>query len=140
MTKPRLSPSAFWNEDPRFRWLDAANVGQAYIDGILTTSLIDGGARMNLVTPEFVKARGLDVFSIQDLNEHDGFIPINGCGGKITEPLGYVIISGSDPVCAQLQRRTSSFGSRRSVVLLPEMSGYPGYPDYQSGGPVDEGI
>ena len=44
MTKPRLSPSAFWNEDPCFRWLDAANVGQAYIDGILTTSLIDGGA------------------------------------------------------------------------------------------------
>ena len=82
MTKPRLSPSAFWNEDPRFRWLDAANVGQAYIDGILTTALIDGGARMNLVTPEFVKARGLDVFSIQDLNEHDGFIPINGCGGR----------------------------------------------------------
>ena len=48
MTKPRLSPSAFWNEDLRFRWLDAANVGQAYIDGILTTSLIDGGTRMNL--------------------------------------------------------------------------------------------
>ena len=44
MTKPRLSPSAFWNEDPCFRWLDAANVGQAYIDGILTTALIDGGA------------------------------------------------------------------------------------------------
>ena len=92
MTKPRLSPSAFWNEDPRFHWLDAANVGQAYIDGILTTSLIDGGARMNLITPEFVKARGLGVGSIQDLNNHDGVIPINGCGEKITEPLGYVVI------------------------------------------------
>ena len=54
MTKPWLSPSAFWNEDPRLRWLDAANVGQAYINGILTTSLIDRGTQMNLVTPEFM--------------------------------------------------------------------------------------
>ena len=47
---------------------------------------------MNLVTPEFMKARNVDVGSIQDLNNHDGVIPINGCGGKITEPLGYVVI------------------------------------------------
>ena len=92
MTKPWLSPSAFWNEDPRFHWLDTANIGQAYIDGILTTSLKDGGTQMNLVTPEFVKARDLGVGSIQDLNNHDGVIPINVCGGKITEPLGYVVI------------------------------------------------
>ena len=125
MTKPRLSPSAFWNEDPRFRWLDAANVGQAYIDGILTTSLIDGGARMNLVTPEFVKARGLDVFSIQDLNEHDGFIPINGCRGKITEPLGYVIIwvqipyvpSYNEEQVALVVEDPSSFARRCPVIL-----------------------
>ena len=53
---------------------------------------------MNLITPEFVKARGLDVFLIQDLNKHDGFIPINGCGGKITEPLGYMIIQVQIPM------------------------------------------
>ena len=125
MTKPRLSPSAFWNEDPRFRWLDAANVGQAYIDGILTTSLIDGGAQMNLVTPEFMKARGLDVFSIQDLNEHDGFIPINSCGGKITKPLGYVIIrvqipyvpSYNEEQVALVVEDPSTFSRRCPVIL-----------------------
>ena len=77
MTKPWLSPSAFWNKDPCFRWLDRQDI----INGKLTTSLIDKGAWMNIVTPEFMKAKGQDVGSIQDLNNHDGFIPINGCWG-----------------------------------------------------------
>ena len=56
-----------------------------------TTCLIDNGARVNLVTPEFVRERGLDVGSIQDLSGHNGRIPLSGLGGKITEPLGYVM-------------------------------------------------
>ena len=47
---------------------------------------------MNIVMPEFVKTRGLAAGSIQDLNNHAGRIPINGAGGKRTEPLGYVVI------------------------------------------------
>ena len=58
---------------------------------------------MNLVTPEFMKVRGLGVGSIQDLNNHNGVIPINGCGGKITEPLGLHGHTGPDPVCSQLR-------------------------------------
>ena len=46
---------------------------------------------MNLVTPEFIRERGLDVGSIQDLSGHNGCIPLSGLGGKITEPLGYVM-------------------------------------------------
>ena len=56
-----------------------------------TTCLIDNGARVNLVTPEFVRERGLGVGSIQDLSGHNGCIPLSGLGGKITEPLGYVM-------------------------------------------------
>ena len=56
-----------------------------------TTCLIDNGARVNLVTPEFVRERGLDVGSIQDLSRHNGCIRLSGLGGKITEPLGYVM-------------------------------------------------
>ena len=62
------------------------------IDGVKTICLIDNGARVNLVTPEFVKSRGLEVGSIQDLNDHDGYIPLSGLGGKVAEPLGYVIL------------------------------------------------
>ena len=47
---------------------------------------------MNVVTPEFVKSRGLVAGYIQDLNNHAGCIPINGAGEKHTEPLGYVMI------------------------------------------------
>ena len=47
---------------------------------------------MNCITMEFVKARGLVAGSIQDLNNHSGYIPINGAGGKRTKPLGYVMI------------------------------------------------
>ena len=88
----RPTPSVYWNEDTCMRWLYPANIGTAIIDGRLTTVLIDSGARMNIITPEFVKARGLVMGSIQDLNNHTGRIPINGAGGKCTEPLGYVMI------------------------------------------------
>ena len=74
------------------RWLYPANIGTAIIDGWLTTVLVDSGARMHVITPEFVKARGLVAGSIQDLNNHAGHIPINGVGGKRTEPLGYIMI------------------------------------------------
>ena len=97
MTNPRLTPSAFWNEDPRNRWFDRSNLGTAIIDGMKTTCLIDNGAWMNLITPEFVKNRGLEVGLNQDLNDHDRYIPLNGLGGKITEPLGYVILQVQIP-------------------------------------------
>ena len=44
-----------------------------------------------MVTPEFIRERGLDVGSIQDLSRHSGRIPLTGLGGKITEPLGYMM-------------------------------------------------
>ena len=89
---PQLTPSAFWNEDPWRRWLSCVNVGLAIIDGVKATCLIDNGARVNLVTPEYVKARGLGVGLIQDLNDHNGCIPLSSLGGSVTEPLGYVVI------------------------------------------------
>ena len=70
------------------RWLYPANIGTAIIDGRLTTVLVDSGARMNIITPEFVKARGLAAGSIQDLNNHAGHIPINGVGGSVLSPWG----------------------------------------------------
>ena len=64
----------------------------AIIDSMKTTCLIDNGARVNLVTPEFVRDRGLEVGSIQDINDHNGHILLSRLGGRITEPLGYVIL------------------------------------------------
>ena len=64
-------------------WLYPANIRTAILDGQLTTVLVHSGTRMNCVTPEFVKARGLVAGSIQDLNNHSGHIPINGAGGSV---------------------------------------------------------
>ena len=69
-------------------WLYPANIGTAILNGRLTTILVDSGARMNCVMPEFVKARGLVAGSIQDLNNHSGRIPINGAGGSVPSPWG----------------------------------------------------
>ena len=100
-------------------------MGTAIIDGVKTTCLIDNGARVNLVTPEFVKNRGLEVGSIQDLNDHNGYIPLSGLGGKITEPLGYVILrvqipyvpSYDEDQVALVVSEDSNFLKRCQVIL-----------------------
>ena len=86
MTTPRLTPSTFWNEDPQNRWFDRSILGTAMLDGVKMTCLIDNGAWVNLVTPEFVKNRGLEVGSIEDLNDQDRYIPLSGLGGRLPSP------------------------------------------------------
>ena len=80
---------------------------------------------MNVIMPEFVKARGLAVGSIQDLNNHAWRIPINGAGGKHTEPLGYVMIRVQIPYTpsynkdqvALIVEDPSLFSQRCPVIL-----------------------
>ena len=95
------------------------------LDGVKMTCLIDNGAQVNLVTPEFVKNRGLEVGSIQDLNDHDGYIPLSRLGGKVTEPLGYVILwvqipyvpSYDEDQVALVVSEDSNFLKRCQVIL-----------------------
>ena len=90
-----------------------------------TTCLIDNGAWVNLVTPEFRKNRGLEVGSIQDLNNHDGYIPLSGLREKITEPLGYMILrvqilyvpSYDEDQVALVVSEDSNFLKRCQVIL-----------------------
>ena len=97
----------------------------AIIDGVKTTCLIDNGAQVNLVTPEFMKNRGLEVGSIQDLNNHNGYILLSGLGGRITEPLGYVILrvqipympSYNEDQVALVVEEDSNFLKRCQVIL-----------------------
>ena len=119
------TPSTYWNEDARMRWLYLAHIRTAILDGQLTTILMDSGACMNCVKPEFVKARGLVAGSIQDLNNTSRHILINGAGGKCTKPLGYVMIRvqipqvpsyDKDPVALIVE--DPSIFSRRCPVIL----------------------
>ena len=100
-------------------------MGPAILDGMKTTCLIDNGTRVNLVTLEFVKARGLDVGSIQDVNDCNGHIPLSSLGGNVTETLGYVVIrvqipyipSYDEDQVALVVRDNSCFISHCLVVL-----------------------
>ena len=86
----RNTPCSYWNKDARDRWLGVENIGQILVNGQPVTALINNGACMNTVTPSFVKQRGLEVGSIDDLNRHCGRIPVS-CSYYM-EPLGYVLI------------------------------------------------
>ena len=100
-------------------------MGAAILDGVKTTCLIDNGAQVNLVTPEFVKDRGLEVGSIQDLNDHNRRIPLSRLGERVTEPLGYVILrvqipympSYDEDQVALVVAEDSNFLKRCQVIL-----------------------
>ena len=49
------TPCSYWNKDAHDRWLGPENIGQILVNGQLVTALIDNGARMNTITPSFVK-------------------------------------------------------------------------------------
>ena len=80
---------------------------------------------MNLVTPEFIQDQGLDVGSIQDLNQHNGCIPLSRLGGRVMEPLGYVMLwvqipyvpSYDEDQVALVVLEDSNFLSKCQVVL-----------------------
>ena len=81
----------------------------AMIDGVKTTCLIDNGSLLR------TEDRGLEVGSIQDLNSHNGYIPLSGLGGKITEPFGYVILWVQIP-------NVPSYDEDQVALVVPENS------------------
>ena len=87
-----------------------------------------------------MKNRGLEVGLIQDLNDYDGYIPLSRLGGKITEPLGYVILrvqipympSYDEDQVALVVSEDSNFLKRCQVIL--------GTPTINQAVPSDEGV
>ena len=136
----RSTPSLYWNEEARMRWLHPANIRTAIIHGQLTTVLVDSRARMNVVMLEFVKARGLAAGSIQDLNNHAGCIPINGVGGKHTEPLGYIMIRVQIPYAPSYGEDQVAFIVEDPFFILPKMSCDTRNSDHIPGSPGNEGV
>ena len=86
------SPTIYWNNDPRGRWLGPENLGFAELDGQHTRVLVDNGARMNTVTLAYVHQRCLDMGPTTELDSVTRGIPIYGVGGTTTGPMGYVVM------------------------------------------------
>ena len=53
------------NPDPFTCLIGPKNWGEALIDDELTTCLLDNGAQLNFVTPEYAVKRGLQIFTLE---------------------------------------------------------------------------
>ena len=94
--RPKTTKRAFYlNPDPFKRFIRPKNWGEVVIDGKPTRCLLDNGAQVNFVTPEFAVERGLNVMSLDHLAEEAGgeLPPINSLGGKFVKPSGFVLMN-----------------------------------------------
>ena len=93
---PYLNPDAF------SRFINPKNWGQALINDELTTCLLDNGAQLNFITPAYAMERGMDIMSLDRLDQEiGGPLPlIAGMGGSLVEPTGFVLMNVKVP-CVQ---------------------------------------
>ena len=123
------TPFRYWNQDALSRWLGPENLGWAQIDGRRTRVLLDTGARVNSVTPAYVRKHKLKVGSVSaldhSLNPFGKRVPLVGVGGR-TRTLGYVLIRvqvegvpgyDEEQVAFVVDDPTTTFGIRVPIVL-----------------------
>ena len=121
VTSPK-TPFRYWNQDALSRWLGPENLGWAQVDGRRTRVLLDTGARVNSVTPTYVRRHKMKVGSIaaldHSLNPFGRRVPLVGVGG-CAHTLGYVLIRvqvegvpgyNEDQVAFVVDDPTTSFG------------------------------
>ena len=53
------------NPDPFTHLIGPKNWGEAFIDDKLTTCLLDNGAQLNFMTPDYAVKRGLQIFTLE---------------------------------------------------------------------------
>ena len=84
----------YLNPDPFQRWIGPKNLSEAVIDVEITTCLLDNGAQLNFITPAYARWRNMNVFPLECLAEEvgDTIPPIQGTGGIMVQPTGFVIV------------------------------------------------
>ena len=93
----------YLNPDPFQWWIGPKNLGEAVIDGKLTTCLLDNGAQLNFITPAYARQRNMNVFPLECLAKEvgDAIPPIQGIGGIMVQPTGFVIVRVQIPCVAR---------------------------------------
>ena len=74
-------------------------MGEALIDGKLTTCLLDNGAQLNFITPAYAHKQGMDIMSLESLAQGVGgkIPPIAGIGGIMANPEGFIMMNVKIP-------------------------------------------
>ena len=94
------------NPDPFTHLIGPKNWGEALIDDKLTTCLLDNGAQLNFVTPEYAVKRGFQIFTLEQLAQEIGgeLPPIHSLGRIKVKPMGFVIMNVRIPCIKGYQR------------------------------------
>ena len=89
------SGAPYLNPDPFRQWIGPKNWGQAIIDGELTTCLLDNGAQLKFVTPEYTYRRGMAIHPMTRISKETGqaIPPIQGIAGMLVDPVGFVMMN-----------------------------------------------
>ena len=115
------SPYKYWNKDALSRWLGQENLGWAILDGVRTRVLVDNGARVNSVTPDYIHQHKLGVCPISELdntlNPFQDRIPLVGLGGGQAEPLGFTLMR------VQI-KDMPNYDEQQVVFVLDDPSGF----------------
>ena len=80
----------FLNLDPFQCWHGVKNVAKVRINGESCMALLDNGAQINTIMPNYVKNHLLEMGPITDLISTR--VTCMGLGNAYTHPLGYVIV------------------------------------------------
>ena len=88
MQSPSQIP--FLNPDPFQWWYGIENVAKVKINGESCMALLDNGAKVNTITPKYVKEHSLQVGPITNLMGSK--VTCVGLGNAYTRLLGYVVI------------------------------------------------
>ena len=90
------------NPDQFMHLIGPKNWGEASIDNEPTTCLLDNGAQLNFMTPDYAIKQGFQIFTLERLaQEIRGELPpIYGIGGIQVKPTGFVIMNVRIP-CIQ---------------------------------------
>ena len=94
-----MKSAPYLNPDPYCRFISPKNLGEALIDGELTTCLLDNGAQLNFVTTAYAHQQGMAVMSLESLAKEIGgkVPPIFGIGDIKVEPEGFVMMNVQIP-------------------------------------------
>ena len=82
--------ASFLNPDPFSWWYGIQNVAMVRVNRESCMVLLDNGAQINTIMPEFIENHSLDVGPLPDLI--GGWVTCTGLGNTLTQPMGYVVI------------------------------------------------
>ena len=89
----------YLNPDPYCQFISPKNLGEAIIDGELTTCLLDNGTQLNFITPAYTHKLGMDIMPLECLAQEVGgkIPPIVGIGGIMVNPEGFIMMNVQIP-------------------------------------------